>query len=124
MLDDLATAGAAIEAGEDAGIGSGVDEDIDGREGFKIAGEADVAVGNLDAELFEGVAIELAAVADEVVDSDDGDGRVGFAPESGEGASDEPADSGDEDLHGLALIVRGRGEALPFGSRLNGDLRG
>ena len=52
VLDELARAGLAVDAGEDAGVGGGVDDPIDGREGFEVAGGAEVAVEEFDADFF------------------------------------------------------------------------
>ena len=52
VFDELARAGFAVDAGEDAGVGGGVDDPIDGREGFEVAGGAEVAVEEFDADFF------------------------------------------------------------------------
>lgn len=52
VLDELAGTGLAIYASEDAGVGGGVDDPIDGREGFEVARGAEVAVKEFDADFF------------------------------------------------------------------------
>ena len=52
VLDELAGTGLAIDASEDAGVGGGVDDPIDGRKRLEIARGAEVAVKEFDADFF------------------------------------------------------------------------
>ncbi len=100
VLDELAGTGLAIDASEDAGIGGGVDDPIDGGERLEVAGGAEVAVKEFDADFFEAVAVGLAAGADEIIEADEGVAGAGFGEGAREGAADKAAHTGDQNSHG------------------------
>jgi len=52
VLDELAGTCFAIDAGEDAGVGGGVDDPVDSGKRLEIAGGAEVAVEEFDADFF------------------------------------------------------------------------
>ena len=102
VLDELAAAGFAIDAGENAGVGGGVDDPIDGREGFEIGGDADLAVKDSNAFEGERAPIGFRAGAGEIVDAGDLRAGEGSLQAAREGRAHESADPGDEDAHGAA----------------------
>ena len=69
MLYELTGAGFAVDTGEHAGIGGGVDDPVDGGQRLEIAGGAKIGVEDFDAKFFEFGAVGLAAGADEIVEA-------------------------------------------------------
>lgn len=57
VFEDLARAAAAIDAGEDAGHGGGVEEPVGGGEGVDVGGAARVEMLHGDAAAFQGEAV-------------------------------------------------------------------
>ena len=102
MLDELAGTCFAIDAGEDAGVGGGVDDPVDSGKRLEIAGGAEVAVEEFDADFFQGVAIRLAARTDEIIEAEEGVAGAGFGERAREGAADKAAHTGDQNSHGMS----------------------
>lgn len=100
VFDELARAGFAVDAGEDAGVGGGVDDPVHGWQGLEIARGAEIGVDNFDPEFFEFGAIGFAAGTDEVVETVELVAGTGGDESPGERAADEAADAGDENAHG------------------------
>ncbi len=71
MVHDLARAGAAVEAGEHARVGGGVDDEVGGRQRVDLGGVTEVGGNDLHAEFLQRLAVGLAAGADEVVEAED-----------------------------------------------------
>ena len=113
VFDELAGAGFSVDAGEDAGVGGGVDNPVDARKRFEVAGGAEIGVDDFYAEFFEFGAVGLAAGTDEVVEAVELVTGTGTGEGAGEGAADEAADAGDENAHeakglrGLRRVGRG-----------------
>lgn len=107
VFDELTGTGFAVDPGKDARVGGGVDDPVDGGKGFEVAGRTEVTMEEFDAELFEGVAIGLAAGADEIVEADEGVAGAGFGEGACEGAADKAAHTGDQDSHGGTVAKRG-----------------
>ena len=99
MLDDLAAAGTAVDAGQNAGVGRRIDDPVGVAGRLQIAGAADVAVPDADAGRFEARPRRLASRPAEIVDP--GQQRTRKAPLQAERqlAADEAADPGDQDSH-------------------------
>ena len=53
VFDELARAGFAVDAGQDARVGGGVDNPVHGWQGLEIARGAEIGVNNFDPEFFE-----------------------------------------------------------------------
>ena len=100
VLDELAGARFAVHAGEDARVGGGIDDPVDGGERFEVARGAEIAVEEFNAEFFQGVAVGLAAGADKIVEADESVAGAGFGEGAREGAADKAAHTGDQDSHG------------------------
>lgn len=94
VFEELAAAGAAVEAGEDAGVGGGVDDPVHVGEGLEVAGQADVAMEEAHTELLEGEAIDLGAGTAEVVEAEGGPAAGDEVAE--DLAAGEAAGTGDE----------------------------
>jgi hypothetical protein len=99
MLDELTGACFAIDAGEDARVGSGVDYEVDSRDGFEIAGRSEVTVVKFYSEGFEFGPVGFAAWADEIIEADQRVVLAGLYERPGEGAADKAADAGDKYFH-------------------------
>ena len=115
VFDELARAGLAVDAGEDARVGGGVDDPVDGGEGFEVARGAEVAVEELYSDFFQRVAVGFAAGADEIIETDERVASAGLDQGACEGAADKAAHTGDQDSHGgtVAKIgVRGKRDFL------------
>ena len=100
VFDDLAAARFAVHAREHARVRGGVDEPIGGRQRFQVAGVAHVAVVEAHAPRAEGVAVALAAGADEIIHARDFGVGLGVEQRMGDAAAYEAADAGDQDFHG------------------------
>ena len=101
MLEQLAAAGLAVNPGQDAGIGGGVDHPIDRADCLQVAREAHVAVTKLDAEFGEFAPVTLAAWAAEIIETDEAEFAAGpmLAKAACERAADKAAAPRDEYPH-------------------------
>ena len=102
VLDELPAAGLAVHAGEDAGVGGGVDDRVDFRQGLEVAGGPEIGVADLHAEAFQLEPVEFAAGTDEVVEAVDFPLRRMGAEIFRQGGADKTADARDEDFHAQA----------------------
>jgi hypothetical protein len=98
VFEQLTAAGAAVESGEDAGVGGGVDEPVHVRQALEVAGLPDIAVKQADAKALEGQSVDLGPRAAEVVHPQDG--PSGLDQMADDLAADEATGSGDEDAVG------------------------
>lgn len=71
MLNQLAGTGLPIDAGQHAGIRSGIDDPIERAQGFKIRGIANIAMNQVDPLGDELVAIEPRTISRKVINPDD-----------------------------------------------------
>ena len=98
VFKQLPAAGATVESGEDAGVGSGVDEPVHVRQALEVAGLPDIAVKQADAKALEGQSVDLGPRAAEVVHPQDG--PSGLDQMADDLAAGEATGSGDEDAVG------------------------
>lgn len=98
VFEQLPAAGATVESGEDAGVGSGVDEPVHVRQALEVAGLADIPVEQADAEALQGQSVDLGPRAAEVIHPQNG--PSGLDQVADDLAADEAAGSGDEDALG------------------------
>jgi len=102
VLDDLARTGATVNAGQHAGIGGGIDDEIARRQRLEIAGCTHVGMKKLHADFFQFEAVGFAAGTDEIVQAKNL--MAGSRQRAGEGAADKTAGAGEEDSHRSSLI--------------------
>jgi len=95
VLDQLPAAGFAVHARQHAGVGGGVEDPVAFWQGVDVALVADITMPNIDSEVEQGLAIEVAAGAGQVVDANDFVDAVGGGERFGKRRADEAADSGD-----------------------------
>ncbi len=107
VLDELAAGGLAVDAGEHARVGRGVDDHVDGGQRLEVGREPDVGVVDGDAERAERSAIQLAAWPDEVVEPDEFDAVPCVDPAANQRRADEAAGAGDQNLSRDELLLPG-----------------
>src|SRR6266566_5156586 len=111
MLDQLTAAGLPVHAGEDAGIGRRVQNPLAPRERFQITRIADIAVANLNAQLAQRRAVQLAARPHKIVQTDDFPIGPALAQSARQRGANETANSCNQDTHewvGLTLSSAAR----------------
>ncbi len=93
MFEELARAGFAVAPGEDAGLSRRIDDPIRGGKGVNIAGHAEVAMHEIDAEPFQRQAIGFASLAGEIVEAHDLDSLVRVEQIASQVAASEAANA-------------------------------
>ncbi|OQC22984.1 MAG: hypothetical protein BWX68_02975 [Verrucomicrobia bacterium ADurb.Bin063] len=99
MLEQLAAAGPAVHTGQHARIGGRLDNPVAAGQGFEVAGDADIAMKQPDAQPAQRPAVGLAAGAREVVQAEDLPVRPPFPQPAGERAAHKTANAGEENAH-------------------------
>src|SRR5213075_2200856 len=106
MLDKLSAARGAVDAREDTRVRGRVDDPIDRGNPFQIARESNVAMANLDAELFQRRRIQVAPWPAKIIQPEDFMLRVALEQSAGKGGPNETANAGDQDLHRVITCCR------------------
>ena len=114
VFDELAGAGLAVHAREDAGIGGGVDHPIHGGERLEVAGGTEIGVEDFDAKFFEFGAVRFTAGADKIIEAIELMTGARGGEGAGERAADEAANAGDENAHGAEVCGENGGREGDF----------
>ncbi len=117
VFDELPRTGADIDSGQHARIGRGIDHPVAGRQGFQIAGGAEITVINLYAQPDKFCSIGLAAGTAEIIQAVE----LVSGAARGEGprqrAASETADAGEKRFASVEPCEKPRGrESAIFGA--------
>ena len=104
MLNHLPAARAAINARKYAWVGRSIDYPIGGGKSIKVARVADVEMAQLNAHLRQDGAVQLAARATQIVNTDDLDTVACGKQVRGDRTAGKSACARQNDLHALHIL--------------------
>jgi len=99
VIEEIKGTGRAIDSGKHAGIGSSINDPINGRNLLKVGRVSNVPFDKLHAENTKGSLIQPTSCAREVIKSPDLNLGLPNLQLTGNLRSDESANPCDEDLH-------------------------
>ena len=122
VLDQLTAAGSAVDPGQHACIGRGVDHPVGIRQFLEVAGGPQVGMEQARPQLFEFRPVGFAPGADEIVESENLVIFARFQQRLGDGAADETAYARNQDSHGRRAkqSLSGRESGKSFRSEVDG----
>ena len=103
-VEQLARGSRAVDAGQDAGLGGGINEPVAGGQASPISGEADVAMADLDAKGLQRLYIRFRAGTLEIVDPEDFDSIELVQQSDGNSATGEATNPRNQQTHAETLL--------------------